>query len=60
VIAVDAADLCQALLAINSDARDLCEGLHEEQLAWRPGSGKWSIAENLIQTRSGFHALQHS
>jgi len=29
-------------------AAALCDGLSEEQLAWRPQPGRWSIAENLV------------
>jgi hypothetical protein len=35
------------IAAVDADAQRLCEGLSEEQLAWRPQPGKWSIAENL-------------
>ena len=35
------------MTAIEADAQKLCAGLSEEQLAWRPQPGKWSIAENL-------------
>jgi hypothetical protein len=36
------------MATIDTEARRLCEGLSEEQLAWRPQQGKWSIAENLV------------
>jgi hypothetical protein len=34
--------------AASAQARALCEGLGEGQLAWRPQPGQWSIAENLL------------
>jgi hypothetical protein len=34
--------------AVNAQAKALCEGLTEEQMAWRPQPEKWSIAENLV------------
>jgi hypothetical protein len=34
--------------AINAQAKGLCDGLSEQQLAWRPRPNSWSIAENLI------------
>jgi hypothetical protein len=34
--------------ALNAQVQGLCEGLSEDQLAWRPQPNKWSIAENLI------------
>ena len=36
---------------INAQAVSICEGLGEDELAWRPQPGKWSIAENLIHLR---------
>ncbi len=33
--------------AINLRAQELCQGLSEEQLAWRPKPNRWSVAENL-------------
>ncbi len=36
---------------ISTRAAALCEGLDEEDLAWRPAPGRWSIAENLIHLR---------
>lgn len=33
---------------IERRAQELCRGLSEEQLAWRPEPHRWSIAENLI------------
>lgn len=36
------------LLAVNTEATALCDGLTADQLAWRPHPAKWSIAENLI------------
>jgi DinB superfamily len=45
---VDAKTLRSELLAVNTEAAALCEGLTGDQLAWRPNPAKWSIAENLI------------
>lgn len=36
------------IAAINAEAARLCEGLGEQQLAWRPAPNQWSIAENLV------------
>ena len=47
----DAGTLRTELLAVNSEAATLCEGLSADQLAWRPQPSKWSIAENLIHLR---------
>ncbi|MGI8770159.1 MAG: DinB family protein [Acidobacteriaceae bacterium] len=49
---IDTAVLCAELSAVNAGAAALCEGLDEDQLAWRPHPGKWSIAENLIHLRT--------
>jgi DinB superfamily len=38
----------QETATVNAHAKALCEGLTEEQMAWRPQPGKWSIAENLV------------
>jgi DinB superfamily len=45
---VDIGTLCTELLAVNSQAALVCDGLSDDQLAWRPQPGKWSIAENFI------------
>ena len=45
-------ELREAALAVDSDARQLCAGLTEEQLSWRPGPGRWSIAQNLAHLRT--------
>ena len=37
---------------INTRATNLCRGLSEEQLAWRPQPDKWSIAENLVHLQT--------
>ncbi|MFL5384830.1 MAG: DinB family protein [Longimicrobiaceae bacterium] len=39
------ADWLEQLRAIRRDAASLTEGLSDAQLAWRPGPGRWSIAE---------------
>ncbi len=36
---------------IDQHAVTLCDGLSEEQLAWRPQPQRWSIAENLIHLK---------
>jgi hypothetical protein len=33
--------------AVSEQAQQVCVGLTEEQLGWRPQPGKWSVAENL-------------
>lgn len=40
-------EIRQEVAAVDAEAQKLCCGLTEEQLAWRPQPGKWSIAENL-------------
>ncbi len=40
--------LRQQTEAASDEARALCEGLSEQQLAWRPAPGRWCIAENLL------------
>jgi len=44
-------ELSEAALAVDSEARELCAGLSDEQLAWCPHPGKWSIAQNLAHLR---------
>jgi hypothetical protein len=44
-------ELCAAMLAIDTEAADLCYGLTEEQLCWSIHPGAWSIAENLAHLR---------
>ena len=39
------AEWLEQLRAIRRDAAELTEGLSDAQLAWRPGPGRWSIAE---------------
>ncbi|MFQ5740912.1 MAG: DinB family protein, partial [Acidobacteriota bacterium] len=33
---------------ISAQASTLCGPLSKEELAWRPHTGRWSIAENLV------------
>jgi hypothetical protein len=47
-----AGDLSEAMLSIDMEAERLCAGLSEEQLAWNPLPGKWSIAQNLAHLRT--------
>jgi hypothetical protein len=44
-------ELSQAMLAVDSQATELCAGLSEEQLSWSSSPGKWSIAQNLAHLR---------
>ena len=48
---VKTVELREATLAIDLEAMDLCAGLSEEQLAWSPRPGRWSIAQNLSHLR---------
>jgi hypothetical protein len=41
-------DIRDEIVQVNTAAQKLCAGLTEEQLAWRPQAGRWSIAENLV------------
>jgi hypothetical protein len=45
-------ELSEAALAVDAEARTLCDGLSEEQLSWRPRAGRWSIAQNLAHLRT--------
>jgi hypothetical protein len=40
-------DLLRQIDAVKADAQVLCAGLSESQFNWRPGPGRWSIAECL-------------
>lgn len=42
----------QEVEAINTRVAALCEGLTEDELAWRPAAKRWSIAENWIHLRT--------
>jgi hypothetical protein len=50
------------IAAVNEDATRLFAGLTQEQLVWRPQSGRWSIAENLahlnLTTQTTIPALE--
>ena len=48
---LDSGTLCTELLSANTQAAAICDGLSDDQLAWRPHPGKWSIAENFIHLR---------
>jgi hypothetical protein len=41
-------ELRRELNANSHNAEELCRGLSEEQLSWRPEPGRWSIAELLV------------
>ncbi len=43
----------RAIEAVNADVRKVTDDLSEEQLAWRPQPGRWSIAENLVHLNLG-------
>lgn len=45
------AEFSEATLALDAAAGQLCAGLSEEQLSWRPRPGSWSIAQNLAHLR---------
>ena len=44
-------ELKEATLAVDLEAINLCAGLTEDQLAWSPRPGRWSIAQNLSHLR---------
>ena len=44
--------LCAAMLAIDTEAAKLCEGLTDEHLSWSIRPGSWSIAQNLAHLRT--------
>ncbi|WP_114207296.1 DinB family protein [Acidisarcina polymorpha] len=46
------AELSEASLAVDLEAKQLCTGLTEEELTWRPRPGKWSVVENLSHLRA--------
>jgi len=46
------ANVRKEILAMDQAAEELCAGLNEAQLGWRPAPGRWSIAENLIHLRT--------
>ena len=48
---VKTVELREATLAVDLEAINLCAGLIEEQLAWSPRPGRWSIAQNLSHLR---------
>lgn len=41
-------ELLRQLDAIKADGHAVCAGLSESQFNWRPGEGRWSIAECLV------------
>jgi hypothetical protein len=45
-------ELGEAALAVDAEAKNLWDGLSEEQLSWCPRSGRWSIAQNLAHLRT--------
>jgi uncharacterized damage-inducible protein DinB len=44
----DLQEMSRQLEAIKADGQALCAGLSESQFNWRPGEGRWSIAECLV------------
>jgi hypothetical protein len=47
-MAPDLQELLRQIDAIKADAQGLCAGLSESQFNWRPGVGRWSMAECLV------------
>ncbi len=45
-------ELNEAALAVDFEVKQLCAGLTEEQLSWRPCAERWSIAQNLAHLRT--------
>jgi hypothetical protein len=41
-------DLLRQIDAIKADGHAVCAGLSESQFNWRPGEGRWSIAECIV------------
>ena len=41
-------DLIRQIQAIKADGQAVCAALSESQFNWRPGEGRWSIAECLV------------
>lgn len=41
-------ELLRQLEAIKAEGCAVCTGLSESQFNWRPGEGRWSIAECLV------------
>jgi hypothetical protein len=41
-------DMLRQIEAIKADGNAVCAGLSESQFNWRPGEGRWSIAECLV------------
>lgn len=49
--------------AVKADGRDLASGLSHEQFNWRPGPGRWSVAECLAHLNKNltvFPAIDHT
>lgn len=44
----DLQEMLRQLEAIKADGHAVCAGLTETQFNWRPGEGRWSIAECLV------------
>ena len=44
----DLQEMLRQLDAIKADGQAVCAGLSESQFNWRPGEGRWSIAECLV------------
>ena len=44
----DLQEMLRQLEAIKADGHAVCAGLSESQFNWRPGEGRWSIAECLV------------
>lgn len=44
----DLQDFLRQIEAIKTEGHTVCAGLSESQFNWRPGAGRWSIAECLV------------
>ena len=54
-LAPELENICQETDANSKRAAELCAGLTEQQLSWRPGPASWCIAENLLHLERTTH-----
>ena len=52
----DIQEMLRQLEAIKADGQAVCAGLSESQFNWRPGEGRWSIAECLVHVNKSVTA----